>query len=268
MKKTRVAFLRSRASWVPIELVSFALVLYAVKRRVTGMAAQKDRVMHLSEWENRWQEGKISFHRPHVNKMLKSNIDVFMGGRKEVRFLFPLCGKAVDMKWLADMGHSVVGVEVSEKGIKQFFEEHNLTYTEESVPAIPGGKLFKSSDGRISLYHCNFYDFSSSVAGQFGGIWDRGALVAINPCDRQRYATLIVSLMNKDCRYLLDTLVYNPELFEGPPFFLSDEDIRNLFGNDCDIQLLQTEDITEQISKAWGLDSMIEKVHLLTLKDN
>lgn len=51
----------------------------------------------------------------------------------------PLC---VDTR-LADMGHSVVGVEISEKAIKQFFEESNLTYSEEPVAAIPGAKVYK-----------------------------------------------------------------------------------------------------------------------------
>lgn len=44
---------------------------------------------------------------------------------------------------LADMGHSVVGVEISEKAIKQFFAENNLTYSEEPVPAIPAAKVYK-----------------------------------------------------------------------------------------------------------------------------
>lgn len=32
-----------------------------------------------------------------------------------------------------------------------------------------------------------FFCFCSSVGGQFGAIWDRGSLVAINPRDRQRW---------------------------------------------------------------------------------
>lgn len=44
------------------------------------------------------------------------------------------------------MGHSVVGVEISEKGIKQFFEENNLTYSEAPVPSIPGAKVYKVHD--------------------------------------------------------------------------------------------------------------------------
>ncbi|XP_050992869.1 probable thiopurine S-methyltransferase [Labeo rohita] len=230
------------------------------------MSVQANRVMALSEWENKWQEGRIGFHNPEVHNLLEKNLNKAICGRKEVRFFFPLCGKAVDMKWLADMGHTVVGVELSEKGIKQFFEEQNLAFIEEPVPAIPGAKVFKSADGKISIYQCDLYKFSSAVAGKFGGIWDRGALVAINPCDRQKYSTLLTSLMNNDCRYLLDTLEYNPELYKGPPFFVSGEDVKNLFGSGCDIELLESVDAFDEKFKSWGLDSMTEKVYLLTLK--
>ncbi|XP_029591830.1 probable thiopurine S-methyltransferase [Salmo trutta] len=75
--------------------------------------------------------------------MLESYIDKVLCGRKGVRFFFPLCGKAVDMKWLADMGHPVVGVDIAEMGSMQFFEDQTLIYSEEVVPAIPGAKVYK-----------------------------------------------------------------------------------------------------------------------------
>ncbi|XP_028452741.1 probable thiopurine S-methyltransferase isoform X1 [Perca flavescens] len=234
---------------------------------VTSMLApQADRVMALAEWEERWQEDRIGFHQPHVHPMLKNNIDKVLAGRAEVRFFFPLCGKAVDMKWLADMGHSVVGVEISEKAIKQFFEENNMTYNEEPVPAIPGAKVFKCSERNISLYQCDLYNFSSSIESQFGAIWDRGSLVAINPRDREKYAALIISLMAKDCRYLLDTLLYNPELYEGPPFLVPNEQVNSLFGNSCDIELLSSLDALTERQRGWGLDYLTENVHLITPK--
>ncbi|XP_034747943.1 probable thiopurine S-methyltransferase isoform X2 [Etheostoma cragini] len=234
---------------------------------VTSMLApQADRVMALAEWEERWQEDRIGFHQPHVHTMLENNIDKVIAGRAEVRFFFPLCGKAVDMKWLADMGHSVVGVEISEKAIKQFFEENNMTYNEEPVPAIPGAKVFKSSERNISLYQSDLYNFSSSIEGQFGAIWDRGSLVAINPRDREKYAALIISLMAKDCRYLLDTLLYNPELYNGPPFLVPDEQVNSLFGNSCDIELLLSLDALTERQRGWGLDYLTENVHLITPK--
>lgn len=232
------------------------------------LAPQADRVMNLSEWEQRWQEDRIGFHQPQVHKMLESHIDKVLNGRSGVRFFFPLCGKAVDMKWLADMGHSVVGVEISEKGIRQFFEENNMTYSEEPVPAIPGAKVFKNSEKNISLYQCDMYSFSSSIEGQFGAIWDRGSLVAINPQDRDKYAALVISLMAKDCRYLLDTLLYNPELYPGPPFLVPDEQVHSLFGGSCDIETLQSVDALTDRQRGWGLDYLTEKVHLITPKSS
>ncbi|XP_039876905.1 probable thiopurine S-methyltransferase isoform X2 [Simochromis diagramma] len=236
---------------------------------ITSMLGQQaDRVMALGEWEERWQQNKIGFHQPEVHKMLKKNIDKVLNGRTGVRFFFPLCGKAVDMKWLADMGHSVVGVEISEKAIRQFFEENNMTYTEEPVPAIPGAKVYKNSEKNISLYQCNLYNFSNSIEGQFGAIWDRGSLVAINPGDREKYAALIISLMANDCRYLLDTLLYNPDLYQGPPFFVPDEQVHSLFGSSCGIELLQSEDALTDKQRNWGLDKFLENVHLITPKSN
>ncbi|KAG7225426.1 hypothetical protein INR49_027420 [Caranx melampygus] len=262
-----------RASAFQVEILCLVLVQAAARcwsqaNMSSMLAPQADRVMALGEWEERWQEDRIGFHQPQVHKMLENNIDKVVVGRTGVRFFFPLCGKAVDMKWLADMGHSVVGVEISEKAIRQFFEENNLTYSEEPVPAIPGAKVYKSSEKNISLYQCDLYNFSSSIDGQFGAIWDRGSLVAINPRDREKYATLIISLMAKDCRYLLDTLLYNPELYKGPPFFVPDEQVHSLFGNSCDIELLHSVDALTDRHRGWGLDYLTENVHLITLKSS
>ncbi|KAM3858685.1 putative thiopurine S-methyltransferase [Diretmus argenteus] len=233
------------------------------------LAAQAGRVMVLGEWEERWRDDRIGFHLPHVHKMLEDNIDKVLVGRTGVRFFFPLCGKAVDMKWLADMGHSVVGVEIAEKAIRQFFEDSGVTYSEEPVAAVPGAKLYKSSEGNISVYQCDLYSFSRTIEGQFGAIWDRGSLVAINPRDREKYASLITSLMAKDCRYLLDTLLYNPEQYKGPPFFVPDEQVHSLFGDSCAIERLRSVDVAlTDRHRSWGLDSLTENLHLITPKSS
>ncbi|XP_078810845.1 putative thiopurine S-methyltransferase isoform X3 [Oryzias latipes] len=233
------------------------------------LGQQAERVMALGEWEERWQQDRIGFHQPTVHRMLEKNLDKVLNGRTGVRFFFPLCGKAIDMKWLADQGHSVVGVEISEKGIQQFFEENNMTFSEEPVPEIPGAKVFRQNpEKNISLYQCDLFQFSSSIAGRFGAIWDRGSLVAINPKDREKYAALIVSLMDNDCRYLLDTFLYNPDQYRGPPFFVPDEQVRSLFGSSCNVELLQSVDALTDRQRDWGLDSFMENIHLITLKNS
>lgn len=50
------------------------------------------------------------------------------------------------------MGHSVVGVEISKKAIKQFFEENNLSYIEAPVPSIPGTKVYKVHDNLYFIF--------------------------------------------------------------------------------------------------------------------
>ena len=52
----------------------------------------------------------------------------------------------------ADRGHSVVGVEISELGIRDFFTEQNLSYSEEPIMEIPGAKIFKVCFGFGKYY--------------------------------------------------------------------------------------------------------------------
>ncbi|XP_068603376.1 probable thiopurine S-methyltransferase isoform X2 [Brachionichthys hirsutus] len=230
-------------------------------------AAQANRTVSLAEWEQRWHDNRTTFHLPEVHWLLKANIDKVINGRTGIRFFFPLCGKAVDMKWLADMGHSVVGVEISEKAIRQFFEENNMTYSEEPVPAIPGAMVYKNSEKNISIYQCDIYSFSSSIDGQFQGMWDRGGLVAINPKDREKYAALLTSLMAKGCRYLLLTLSYNAELYAGPPFSVQHEQVQSLFGTSCDLELLYSEEGMPDRRQKWGLDHLSEDMYLIAVRN-
>ncbi|NXG03881.1 TPMT methyltransferase, partial [Sakesphorus luctuosus] len=196
----------------------------------SDVGAQKDRVVTEEEWLQKWEMGNIGFHKEQGHPLLQKYLDLLLNGRSGLRIFFPLCGKAVEMKWLADMGHSVVGVEVSEQALKEFFSEHNLPYCEEPVPEIPGGALFQSTSGNISLYCCSIYDLSSSIVGKFDGVWDRGALVAVNPCDRQRYVSLMINLMEKNSSYLLVTVLYDPNKHKGPPFYVPESEVKSLFG--------------------------------------
>ncbi|NXD10589.1 TPMT methyltransferase, partial [Nothocercus nigrocapillus] len=193
-------------------------------------AAQRDRVVPAAEWLQKWAAGKTAFHKERGHPLLQKNLDVLLNGRSGLRIFFPLCGKAVEMKWLADMGHHVVGAEISEQALKEFFAEQGLPYHEEPVPGISGAKVLQSMSGNISLYCCSIYDLSSAVVGKFDGVWDRGALVAVNPCDRQRYASLMISLMEKNSSYLLVTVLYDPNKHKGPPFYVPESEIRSLFG--------------------------------------
>ncbi|XP_049572330.1 thiopurine S-methyltransferase isoform X2 [Orcinus orca] len=202
---------------------------------------QKNRVLTLEEWQEKWVNHKIAFHQERGHQLLKKHLDTFLKGAKELRVFFPLCGKAVEMKWFADRGHSVVGVEISELGIREFFMEQNLSYSEEQIMEIPGAKVFKSSSGNISLYCCSLFDLPS-------------------------YADIMLSLTRTGFQYLLSVFSYDPTKHAGPPFYVPDAEIRTLFGSVCNIHCLEKVDAFEEGHKSWGIDYIFEKLYLFIEK--
>uniref|UniRef100_A0A8C7LAL4 Uncharacterized protein n=1 Tax=Oncorhynchus kisutch TaxID=8019 RepID=A0A8C7LAL4_ONCKI len=181
-------------------------------------------------------DSQSEFYERISNRMLESLLTRFCVDRRESVFS-SLSGKAVDMKCLDG--------------------DQKLTYSEEVVPAIPTAKVYKSSDGKISLYQCDLYKFSR--------ILDRGSLVAINPRDREKCAALIMSLMDKDCRYHLDTFFYT--ILYCSPFDVPDEEVNRLFRESCGTKFISSSNALPEVKdKEWGLDVFIERVHRLTPK--
>ncbi|XP_075389557.1 thiopurine S-methyltransferase [Tenrec ecaudatus] len=229
-------------------------------------SVQRDHALTLEDWQDKWVTHKIGFHQEEGHRLLKKYLDTFLNGESGLRVFFPLCGKAVEMRWFADLGHHVIGVEISELGIREFFAEQNLSYSEEPITEIPGAKMFKSSSGNLTVYCCDIFDLPRANPGQFDRIWDRGALVAINPRDRQRYAELMLSLTRNGFRYLLAILSYDPTKHPGPPFYVREADVQMLFGTVCNLHFLEKADVFEEQHRRWGIDCLFEKLYLLTEK--
>ena len=79
-------------------------------------------------WDERWTSGRIAFHQPTPNQFLMSHWrNLGLSGGDSV--FVPLCGKSLDMVWLAQAGHRVVGVEFNQLAVDAFFEENNLSRT-------------------------------------------------------------------------------------------------------------------------------------------
>ncbi|XP_004628388.1 thiopurine S-methyltransferase isoform X1 [Octodon degus] len=226
---------------------------------------QKSHVMTLEEWQDKWVKRDIGFHQAEGHQLLKKHLNTFLQGKRGLRVFFPLCGKAVEMKWFADLGHTVAGVEISELGIREFFTEQKLSYSEEPIPEIPGAKVFKSSSGNISLYCCSIFDLPRANIGKFDRIWDRGALVAVNPSDRGRYTDAVLSLLRRGFLYLLSVFSYDPTKHRGPPFYVPDSEIQTLFGTRCNIRCLEKVDDIERQNRM-RVDYCFEKLYLLTEK--
>lgn len=75
-------------------------------------ARPQDNIMDTDFWLQRWQDGQTGFHQDEVMPLLQKHWPALQLP-KAARVLVPLCGKTLDMHWLAAQGHRVLGVEVS-----------------------------------------------------------------------------------------------------------------------------------------------------------
>ncbi|KAJ7386299.1 hypothetical protein OS493_010705 [Desmophyllum pertusum] len=199
-------------------------------------------------WEQDWTTDKPEFHTDEVNAMLMKQHDDFTRGRTKLRILVPLCGKSLDMIWLAEQGHSVVGVELIRNGIEAFFRDNKLTYHEKSISLSPEiqATVFKAKEKDITLFECSIFDFSVEVAGgQFDCIWDRGSMTAINMMNEGRlkqYTDIMLGFLNQDGRYFLEFFTPESPDCMPPSFrFISEKNLSELFGERCTIRFLGKE---------------------------
>ena len=168
------------------------------------------------DWLGRWAEGRTGWHEPAGNEGLKSYWPDLDGSR---RVLVPLCGKAPDLLWLAERGHEVVGVELSEIAVRGFFEDNGLAYECESH-----GRLdrYAAKDRTLTLYRGDYFDFESQP---FDALYDRGALVALPDELRPRYVEHTKKLLNSDAPRLVITLEYDQDVVKGPPFSVTPDEL-------------------------------------------
>lgn len=181
-------------------------------------------------WEARWREGRIGFHEGRVNEPLQKFWPE-LGLRGDEAVLVPLCGKAQDLRWLAERGHRVVGVEFSAEAVAAFFREQNLAPERRS----DGGFAIWSAES-LTILQGDFFDLRPEwLAGLCGGAlprawWDRAALVALAPGARRQYALRMAELLAPGARGLLLAFEYRQEQMQGPPYAVAEAEVRAQFG--------------------------------------
>ena len=57
-------------------------------------------------WHQRWQQNQIGFHQSEVNPYLRKYWQA-LAIAAPARILVPLCGKSLDLLWLAEQGYQV-----------------------------------------------------------------------------------------------------------------------------------------------------------------
>lgn len=184
-------------------------------------------------WHNCWAEKKIGFHQTDFNDTLL-NVWPKFNLRTPGAVLVPLCGKSLDLLWLAEQGHEVIGVELSKVAVLEFFEELKL---KPEVRATDRYEVYSTEN--LSILCGDFFDVTSEDLGNIVAVYDRAALVALPTEMRQRYASHLQMLTPQLAATLLLTFEYDSKVFQGPPFSVDRFEVERLFADRFNITIVE-----------------------------
>lgn len=209
-------------------------------------------------WLERWDNNQIGFHQTEINTHLQRywpQLALPAGGHVFV----PLAGKTLDMLWLAGQGHRVTGIEVSERAVRDFFEENGLT------PEIREEDEFRIWQAdEVQLIQGDYFDLVPADLGPVDAVFDRASLIALPPAMRPDYARQLRHL-TPACPVLLVTLDYDQQEMDGPPFAVGADEIERLYGGSHRITPLDGLDVLAEHPRfrARGLTRLEERVYRL-----
>jgi len=207
-------------------------------------------------WKKRWADNQIGFHRTDVNPFLQAHWPK-LALPEGSRVLVPLCGKSLDMAWLKERGHRVLGVELSRRAVEDFFHEQALP-----VQVSEQGAFEAWRSGEIEIWCGDFFALQAQDVGDCMGLYDRAALIALPPEMRARYMAHLAKLLPAGCQGLLLTMDYDQQLLAGPPFSVPDSEVRQGYAGG-NVRALEAREVIEESPKFLqaGVASVMERVY-------
>ncbi|MEQ9491665.1 MAG: thiopurine S-methyltransferase [Alphaproteobacteria bacterium] len=187
-------------------------------------------------WLERWQNNQIAFHEGKPNRLLEENFSA-LALPPDSRVFLPLCGKTRDIAWLLGHGYRVAGAELIATAIDQLFDELEVT------PVISGigDHTHYSADG-IDIFVGDIFELTAERLGPVDAVYDRAALVALPDDMRGRYAAHLPDLTG-NAPQLLISYEYDQSEMGGPPFSVSEAEIRRHYQDRYDLTRLASVDI-------------------------
>ncbi len=188
--------------------------------------------MKASFWHERWERAEIAFHKQNVDlhlQQLWNRLNLRTGQRVFV----PLCGKSLDMLWLAGEGHPVTGVELSPLAVEAFFDENRLL----ARRSTEGGFHVWEAE-EIRILNGDFFDLEPAHLADCAAFYDQASLIALPPAMRAEYVRHLDAVLPPGASGLLMTLEYDQAMRPGPPFSVSEAEVRMLFEPAYDVELL------------------------------
>lgn len=175
-------------------------------------------------WHERWQENKTAWdlNGPHplTRELLQLTADL-APGEPGGKWLIPGCGRAHDAQELFRAGvEAVIAKDLVPKAIEEARNHYGL---------IPG----------LSLVCGDVTDVLTAEEASFNGVFDRAMLCAISGELRVNYVLAMTRLLKPSGIFASIPFAEtgNPE--SGPPFAITDNELRQLFNPNFDILYLE-----------------------------
>lgn len=190
-------------------------------------------------WLQLWRDRNTDFHQETVNQLLTrfwSGLDHTQGSRVFV----PLCGKSLDMIWLAQQGHEVIGVELSPIAVMAFFKENNLKPVKREL-----GAFTLWQHGRISILCGDYFALNPADLGHIDTVYDRAALTALPEDIRKLYVAQLRRIVPDTSEVFLLTIEDADEDEALEQMDGVDEEIGRLYSAGFEISLAHVELVSE-----------------------
>ena len=194
-------------------------------------------------WLERWNEGRTHFHQDRVTPLLQKfwpTLSLPAGSQ----VLVPLCGKSLDMLWLAEQDMRVLGVELSPLALEQFFTDNGLQPT---VRQTEQGTHYTA--GNIEIICGDMFKVRTETLSACAGVYDRAALIALPESMRGAYVQHVYGQLASQYRGLLITLDYPQHEMEGPPFSVQEAEVQKLYAAHSAVANLYQRDILDKEPK-------------------
>lgn len=180
-------------------------------------------------WLDRWQSQRIGFHRQELNPHLLawwSELNL----APQSRIAVPLCGKSVDLHWLAER-HPTTGIEWAAPAVDAFWSENQQMPIHDTI-----GPFKRSRLGQLMVLCGDFFALSSEHIHRFHGWYDRASFIALPPELRPRYVETLRRILEPGARGLMVTIEYKSSTAQGPPFSISPSMVAETLGDGFSIR--------------------------------
>jgi thiopurine S-methyltransferase len=208
-------------------------------------------------WFSAWKEGRTGFHRKDFNDKLLEFFPLLQATEGQ-SILVPLCGKTKDVFWLHQQGLKVRGIELSEEAVKEFFKDSGIP-----LPVAVEDEWYDNY--RFENIQISVGDFFSLTEEEtFDMVYDRAAMVALTKDLRLPYVEVLKRALKKGGRILLVTYEFNENELKSPPFSVTEQEIRDLYGPDYDIRHVLSQRPQKESPRLLESPSIKLNVHIIT----